>query len=122
MTKLLDTSYISIIQYLSSLLMVGIGGGFKDWRRILQATSVLHIATPLLANYFPESPKWLFATNVIRKESELRSVLKNAAQINGKYNEYCEKKIEALFLTKEESIFDKDTKDKFVDTLRYLFS
>ena len=42
--------------------------------------------------------------------------------INGKYNEYCEKKIEALFVTKEESIFDKDTKDKFVDTLRYTFS
>jgi len=104
---------------IASLIMVGIGGGFRDWRRILQATSVLHIATPLLANYFPESPKWLFATNVIRKEAELRLVLKNAAQINGKYNEYCEKKIEALFVTKEESIFDKDTKDKFVDTLRH---
>ena len=100
--------------------MVGIGGGFRDWRRILQATSFLHIATPFLANYFPESPKWLFATNVIRKESELRLVLKDAAQMNGKYNDDGDKKIDDLFSAKEKSLLGKDAKDKFVDTLRYI--
>ena len=100
--------------------MVGIGGGFKDWRRILQVTSSLHLVTPLLANYFPESPKWLLARKDFSRESELRSILTNAASVNGKYDDDSEKKIEALFLenTKTDSV--KNTKDRFVDTLRYM--
>ena len=100
--------------------MVGIGAGFRDWRRILQVTSVLHIATPLLAQYFPESPKWLLAKNDISKISELKTVLKYAAKVNGKYNEDSEKKIEALLSTKEHSKLDINTKDRFIDTLRYV--
>ena len=100
--------------------MVGIGAGFRDWRRILQVTSVLHIATPLLAQYFPESPKWLLAKNDISKISELKTVLKYAANVNGKYNEDSEKKIEALLSTKEHSKLDINTKDRFIDTLRYV--
>ena len=73
-----------------------------DWRRILQVTSVLHIATPLLAQYFPESPKWLLAKNDISKISELKTVLKYAAKVNGKYTEDSEKKIEALLVDKRD--------------------
>ena len=100
--------------------MVGIGGGFKDWRRILQVTSALHLVTPLLANYFPESPKWLLVRKDIGRESELKSILSNAALANGKYNDDTEKKIEALFLTNTKSNSAENTKDRFVDTLRYI--
>ena len=99
--------------------MVGIGGGFKDWRRILQVTSALHLVTPLLANYFPESPKWLLARKDIGRESELRSILTNAASVNGKYNDDSEKKIETLFLNNTKTDSVENTKDRFVDTLRY---
>ena len=103
-------------------MMVGIGAGFRDWRRILQVTSVLHIATPLLSKYFPESPKWLLAKNDTSKISELKTVLKKAAHVNGKDNDDSEKRIEALFLTKEYSKLDRNTKDRFIDTLRYVDS
>ena len=102
--------------------MVGIGAGFRDWRRILQVTSVLHIATPLLSKYFPESPKWLLAKNDMNKISELKTILKNAANVNGKDIDDSEKRIEALFLIKEYSRLDKNTKDRFIDTLRYVHS
>ena len=102
--------------------MVGIGAGFRDWRRILQVTSVLHIATPLLSKYFPESPKWLLAKNDTSKISELKTILEKAAHVNGKDFDDSEKRIEALFLTKEYSKLDKNTKDRFIDTLRYVHS
>ncbi len=35
----------------------------RDWKVILQVLSALHIITPILMNFVPESPRWLLATN-----------------------------------------------------------
>ena len=55
----------------------------RDWRTILQSISALHLFTPLLMNYVPESPRWLLARN--NKGGfpiDIRSVPKQIFQTN----------------------------------------
>ncbi len=55
----------------------------RDWKVVLQVLSALHIVTPILMNYVPESPRWLLATKKPAKIAEAKDILEEAATMNG---------------------------------------
>lgn len=59
----------------------------RDWKAILQILSALHIITPLLMNFVPESPRWLLASNNKTKMLEARDILEKAAKVNKTFKE-----------------------------------
>ena len=103
-----------------SLLMTGIGGTLRDWRRILQVACALHIITPILGNYFPESPRWLLARKSNSNESELKSTLMRIAKINKRFSDKTEQKIDLILKINNdtENNEPQSKHDRFIDIFR----
>ena len=101
--------------------MTAIGGTLRNWRHILQVTSALHIITPILCKYFPESPRWLLARKDNRYESEIKSILIKVAKTNGKYSNETEQIIDlTLNLSgNEEKNEPQHNKNRFIHIFRY---
>ena len=93
----------------------------RDWKTILQFLSALHIITPLLMNFVPESPRWLLATNSKAKMEQAREIMTKAAQINGTYNEETEARLNDLtkLKTDEELKAEKGVQLGFLDLFRH---
>ena len=104
-----------------SLLMTGIGGTLRDWRRILQVACALHIITPILGNYFPESPRWLLARKSNSHESELKSILMNIAKTNKTFCDKTEQRIDLIVKTNNdtEKYEPQSKNDRFIHIFRY---
>ena len=68
----------------------------RDWKTILTSMSALHILTPLLMNYVPESPRWLLTSTTKAKREEAKEILENASKMNGTWNDESEAKLNAL--------------------------
>ena len=100
--------------------MTGIGGTLRDWRRILQVACALHIITPILGNYFPESPRWLLARKSNSHESELKSTLMRIAKINKRFNDKTEQKIDLILKINNdtENNEPQSKHDRFIDIFR----
>ena len=98
----------------SNFLVTGIAVSFRDWRRILQVTSALHILTPLLASYFPESPRWLLSSIHSHHRLEAKAILKNVASVNGTNNEKLDRNIDNLL-----ELFNDHQKTKHQATSRF---
>ena len=109
------------ICYRCSLLMTAIGGTLRNWRHILQVTSALHIITPILCKYFPESPRWLLARKNDRHESEIKSVLIEIAKTNVTYSNESENKIDSILKlsNNEEKNEPQHNTDRFIHIFRY---
>ena len=86
----------------------------RDWKTILQVVSALHIVTPLLMNYVPESPRWLLSSSNKAKREQAREILENAAKQNGNWNETTEQKLNSLV----EGSSDQKNEDK-IESLRF---
>ena len=86
----------------------------RDWKTILQVVSALHIVTPLLMNYVPESPRWLLSSSNKAKREQAREILENAAKKNGTWNETTEQKLNLLV----EGSTDEKNEDK-IENLRF---
>ena len=101
--------------------MTAIGGSLRNWRQILQVTSALHIITPILCKYFPESPRWLLARKNDRYESEIKSILIEIVKTNGTYSNESEQKIDSILKlsNNEEKKEPQPSKDRFIHIFRY---
>lgn len=86
----------------------------RDWKTILQVVSALHIVTPLLMNYVPESPRWLLSSSNKAKREQAREILEHAAKQNGNWNETTEQKLNSLV----EGSSDQKNEDK-IESLRF---
>ena len=100
--------------------MTGIGGTLRDWRRILQVACALHIITPILGNYFPESPRWLLATKSSSHESELKSILMKIAKTNERFSDKTEQRIDLILgMTNDTENHEQQSKDdRFIHIFR----
>ena len=112
------------ICYRCSLLMTAIGGTLRNWRHILQVTSALHIVTPILCKYFPESPRWLLARKNDRHESEIKSILIEITKTNETYSNETEQKIDLILIlsSNEEKNEPQHKKDHFIHIFSGKFS
>lgn len=86
----------------------------RDWKTILQVVSALHIVTPWLMNYVPESPRWLLSSPKKAKREQCREILENAAKKNGNWDETTEQKLNSLV----EGSSDQNEGDK-IEYLRF---
>lgn len=70
----------------------------RDWKVVLQVLSGLHIFSPLLMNFVPESPRWLLATSKKHptRKSEARDILAEASTMNGMWNDEAKEKVEEI--------------------------
>lgn len=94
----------------------------RDWKAILQILSAMHIITPILMNFVPESPRWLLATNRKSKMLEARDVLEKAAKINGVYMDgQTDAQLDELVEPKstEEMQAESQSRLGFLDLFRY---
>ena len=109
------------ICYRCSLLMTAIGGTLRNWRHILQVTSALHIITPILCKYFPESPRWLLAGKNDRHESEIKSIMIEISKTNGTYSNESDQKLDSILKlsNSEEKNEPQHSKDRFIHIFRY---
>ena len=82
--------------YSIRLGVVGAAAAGRDWKTLLQSISAVHIVTPLLMNFVPESPRWLLASDRLERRQEAKSIVKDAAIYNGIYTEETDSKIDAL--------------------------
>ena len=101
--------------------MTAIGGTLRNWRYILQVTSALHIITPILCKYFPESPRWLLARKNDRHKSEIKSILIEIAKTNGRYSNETEQKIDST-LNLSNNVGKNEpqhNKNRFIHIFRY---
>ena len=93
----------------------------RDWKSILQFLSAMHIVTPILMSFVPESPRWLLATNVKAKMEEARDILTKAAHINGTYNDETEARLDGIIKLKtdEEMVKERGKQLGFFDLFRH---
>ena len=85
--------------------------------------SALHILTPLLMNYVPESPRWLLTSTKKAKREEAREILETASKMNGAWNDESEAKLNALINDDEMSKGKQNTeKLKFLGTYNNIYT
>ena len=80
--------------------------------------SAVHIITPLLMNFVPESTRWLLASERLERRQESKATMKDAAIANGIYTQETDDKIEALV---NKNVSSTQTKNKagFLVIFRY---
>ena len=102
------------------LAMTAIAVLFRVWKRMLQFTCALHIITPLLMNFIPESPRWLLAGENVNRRQEARGILKDAAKLNQKLTNDIDEKIDAAILN-DDNIRNNKAKERFIYIFKYYF-
>ena len=90
----------------------------RDFRSILQLLSAVHILTPFILNYVPESPRWLLATNNEHKKLEAKEILIQASKMNQKPHEETQEKLEDL-LNNKDSKSNPQQKLGFLDLFKH---
>ena len=76
--------------------IAGVAALGRDWKSMLTWISAVHIITPLLMNFVPESSRWLLASERLERRQEAKSTMKDAAIANGIYTQDTDTKIDAL--------------------------
>ena len=76
--------------------IAGVAALARDWKLMLQWISAIHIITPLLMNFVPESTRWLLASERLERRQEAKAIMKDAAESNGLYTQDSEAKMDAL--------------------------
>lgn len=81
----------------------------------------MHIITPVLINYLPESPRWLLATNKKVKMDEAKGILEDAALKNGTLNEDTRAMLDVLATPMSDSELQKARSEQlgFLDLFRH---
>ena len=104
----------------SSLLMAGLGAACRNWKLILQVACAVHIATPILINLVPESPRWLLASKNIERRMEAKHILRKAAELNGKVDENIDERLDSLIFSNDGPEMKENKKEiKFIDIFRH---
>ena len=80
--------------------------------------SAVHIITPLLMNFVPESTRWLLASERLERRQESKATMKDAAIANGIYTQETDDKIEAI-VNKNVSPTQSKNKAGFLVIFRY---
>ena len=76
--------------------IAGVAALGRDWKSMLQWISAVHIVTPLLMHFVPESTRWLLASEKSERRIEAKAIMKEASIANQVYNQDTDAKIDAL--------------------------
>ena len=98
--------------------IAGVAALGRDWKSMLTWISAVHIITPLLMNFVPESSRWLLASERLERRQEAKATMKDAAIANGIYTQETDDKIEAL-VNKNVSSTQSKNKAGFLVIFRY---
>ena len=63
---------------------------------MVQWISVVHIITPLLMNFVPESTRWLLASDRLEKRQEAKAIMREASEANGLHDKDTDSRMDAL--------------------------
>ena len=99
--------------------IAGVAALGRDWKSMLTWISAVHIITPLLMNFVPESSRWLLASERLERRQEAKATMKDAAIANGIYTQDTDDKIEALVHKNATSTPSKN-KAGFLVIFRYM--
>ena len=111
--------FILIFNNCYRLGIAGVAALGRDWKSMLTWISAVHIITPLLMNFVPESSRWLLASERLERRQEAKATMKDAAIANGIYTQDTDDKIEAL-VHKNASSTPSKNKAGFLVIFRYI--
>ena len=76
--------------------VAGVAALGRDWKSMVQWISVVHIITPLLMNFVPESTRWLLASDRLEKRQEAKAIMREASEANGLHDQDTDSRMDAL--------------------------
>eukprot|EP00096_Caligus_rogercresseyi_P005818 TRINITY_DN21847_c0_g1_i1.p1 TRINITY_DN21847_c0_g1~~TRINITY_DN21847_c0_g1_i1.p1 ORF type:complete len:490 (-),score=44.93 TRINITY_DN21847_c0_g1_i1:140-1609(-) len=103
--KMITGMCMALIWPCGRFLSVALAWGLRDWKPMIQILSGLHILTPIILHWVPESPRWLLASKKERHQTAAEEILRKIISFNKGDSEA----FEANLATQRDAIQKKQT-------------